>query len=120
VVPNATITCGLNVQNPHNSTHVPETINVVATINCNVAAASLSLSVTLWKSFCDPQCQQEPYGATGTAGNTGKASIQANSAGPCTSGDYFGVASGEVVAPPGFTPPEGPVSGQSPTVSITC
>ncbi len=120
VVPNTVITCNLNVQNPHNSTHVGGTINVVATIGCNVPAASLSIAVTLWKSVCDPGCQQVPYGATGTNSNAGSASIQANSAAACTSGDYFGVASGEIVSPPGYTPPSGSVSGQGATVSITC
>jgi hypothetical protein len=118
--PQTVIACVLNVQNPHNSTHNPENVNVVATFSCSAPTSSLSISVTLWKSFCDPQCQQEPYGSTGSAHNTNSRSISANSAGPCTSGDYVGVASAGLISPPGFVPPAATTAGQGNTVPITC
>ena len=120
VAPQTVITCVLNVQNPHNSSHVPGQINVVATFNCSAPTASLGISVTLWKSFCDPQCQQQPYGSTGTSNNTNSRSISAQSNGNCTPGDYVGVASARLVSPPGFTPPIATTGAQGNTVSITC
>ena len=41
--------CGIQVQDPHNSTHVPGSINVVATVNCSVAVSHIALFVTLYK-----------------------------------------------------------------------
>jgi hypothetical protein len=117
----AVISCTLNVQNAHNSSHVGGTINVVATIDCTpVAASSLSISVTLYKAYCDSSCHQVPYGNTRTNRNTERASIQENSAAACTSGDYFGVAYGSIVSPPGYTPPSGTVSSVGATSHITC
>jgi hypothetical protein len=115
------IACTLNVQNAHGSTHVGGTVNVVATISCTpVAASRLSLQVTLYKVVCDPGCYDAAYGKTGSTTNYGHASVQANSAGPCTPGDYFGSAYGSIVSPPGYTPPSGTVSGAGRTSRVTC
>jgi hypothetical protein len=76
--------------------------------------------VTLYKVVCDPGCSQVAYGRTGSAVNYAQPYIEANSAANCTSGDYFGVAFGTVIAPPGYTPPTGNVSGAGKTLSITC
>jgi hypothetical protein len=116
----AAIVCKFQVQDPHNSTHVGGTVNVVATVSCVPAAESLSIRVTLYKVVCDPGCSQVPYGVTGSAKNVGKATIQANSAASCSSGDYFGVSYATIVAPPGFTPPSANVSGSGRTVAISC
>jgi hypothetical protein len=118
--PNATYTCTLNVQRPHNSTHVGGTVNVVATISCGIAVTRMNLQVTLYKVVYDPGCSQVPYGKTGSSVTYGNRTIQANSAAACSSGDYFGQAYGSIQAPPGYTPPTGTVEGPGPTVAISC
>lgn len=48
VAPTAAIAiCKLSVDNPHPSTHVPGTVNVVAAIKCNGAVSALALTVVL-------------------------------------------------------------------------
>jgi hypothetical protein len=107
-----TITCTLAIQNPHNSSHVPGTVNVVATWACTAPVSELSIDVQL---FLDGvQVGQ------GSNANAGSAALQANAAATCVPGQYFGTAQGSVVFPPGFVPPSGSASVQSPTVLISC
>jgi hypothetical protein len=120
VSPDATYSCTLNVQNPHNSSHVGGTINVVATISCGIAVTRMSLQVTFYKVVCDPRCGTVPYGTTGSSVTYSNRTIQANSAAACSSGSYFGEAYGSIVAPPGFSPPTGTVEGPGATVAISC
>jgi hypothetical protein len=114
------IVCNLKVNNAHGSGHVGGTVNVVATLGCVPDAATLRLQVTLYKIVCDPNCNDDPYGSTGTNSNGGQPSISANSAAACTSGSYFGVAFGSIVAPPGYLPASGNVEGSGPTSKVTC
>jgi hypothetical protein len=45
--PNATITCTPNVANPHNSSHVNGTVNVVVTLSCTGPVAEISIKAAL-------------------------------------------------------------------------
>lgn len=112
VAAQTTITCTLAIQNPHNSSHVPGTVNVVATWTCTAPVSSLSISVQLFLNGVQV--------ASGANSNAGQAFLQGNAATTCVPGEYFGTASGTVVFPPGFVPPSGSGSVGSPTVLITC
>jgi hypothetical protein len=115
------IVCHLSVANPHKSTHVPGTINVVATLSCTgLNPAYSSVTVQLYKIVCTPGCNAVAYGAAGSASGRYKQSISANSAGPCTSGQYYGAAYGYVQAPPGVNPPTANLEAAGQTVSISC
>lgn len=108
----STITCTAQVQNPHNSTHVGGTVNVVATIKCTGAVSSLALRVGLYLNGS--------LISSSTVSNAGKATIQGNAAKACKSGTYTGMASWATVFPPTYVPPtaSGLLTGAS--VKITC
>lgn len=108
----STITCTLSIANPHQSGHVPGTVNVVATWSCTSAVSSLSMTVTLFRNGSQV--------AQGSFANAGKASLKGNAATPCVSGSYYGTAQGTVVFPPNYEPPSSTLFVQSATVSITC
>lgn len=107
-----TITCTLQIDNPHSSSHVPGTVNVVARWTCTAPVTSLEISVQLFLNGVEV--------ASGANDNAGQAFLQANAATTCVPGEYSGTASGTVVFPPGFEPPSGGGSVASPTVLITC
>lgn len=114
VRPDITITCTLNVQNPHNSSHVAGTVNVVATITCDAPVSALAINVGLYFNGA-------LVASSGPVTNAGSAFIQGNAAVPCANGTYTGGATGAVIFPAGFSPPSGTwpeVFGN--TVSITC
>lgn len=117
--PSAVYSCTLNVQQAHGSTHVGGTINVVAAIHCTIAITRISLQVTLYKVVCTPGCHPIAYGKPGSAVTYAGADIQANSAGPCTTGSYYGVAYGSMLAV-GKVPSTGSVEGPGPTTSVVC
>lgn len=95
----ATITCNLNVQNVHGSTHFAGTINGVAKVTCTAAVAQLKLHYSLIR--VSPNNTQW---AAGSVSNTGKATIQNNKAVNCSQGpgQFQGWAQGELVLPPGY------------------
>ena len=107
-----TITCTLSIDNPHKSTHVPTTVNVVAHWACTAPVASLSLSVKLYRGVVQV--------GSGNSSNAGQAALNGNAAANCVNGQYLGTATGTVVFPPGYTPQSSTRSVQSPVVSITC
>lgn len=106
------ISCTLAIQNPHNSTHVIGTVNVVATWTCTEPVSSLAMTVSL---FLDGVLVAQM-----SFSNAGQAFLQGNAAQTCVPGAYFGQATGTVVFPPGYDPPEGSGTVQSPTILITC
>jgi hypothetical protein len=113
IKPQTTITCTLAVQYPHNSTHVPENVNVVATIACTAPVSELGITVGLYFNGA--------LVASGTNTNAGSPAIQGNAATPCVSGTYTGGAVGAVIFPPGYVPPEGSMGEvYSPSIAITC
>lgn len=93
-----TITCNLNVQDPHGSTHVSGTINVVARVSCGVPAARIRLQLSLfrvspYKSWAAPTLQKDNV-----------AVLQNNRAVSCSEGpaDFRGWAAGTITPPPGY------------------
>lgn len=114
----ATISCGLNVQNVHSSTHINGTINGVATINCTGTAGKLTLHYSLIRVSPNPT----QWGAPSVT-NTGRSSIQNNRAVSCNQGPgtFRGWAQGVIVPPAGYTL-VGPAtsSGYGNITSVVC
>ncbi|KGJ71769.1 hypothetical protein GY21_19960 [Cryobacterium roopkundense] len=96
----ASISCNLNVQNVHGSTHVSGTINGVAVISCTAAAGSLTLHYSLIR--VSPNYTQ--WGA-GSKSNAGQKTLQNNRAVSCSEGpgNFQGWAQGVISPPPGYT-----------------
>jgi hypothetical protein len=112
-VTNATIVCTPNVQNPHNSSHVNGTINVVVTLTCTSVVPQINIRAALYKNgLLVKDSGQRTFNNTAFAQN--------NAAVPCSNGTYQGWMSYGVLFPPGFTPPTGASSGFGNAVSIVC
>lgn len=107
-----TITCQVQVQYPHNSTHVPGTVNVVGTTRCDAPIASIVLSLVLLK-------EAQPVGR-GISGRIVGAEAQVNAAAPCSPGLYTGLMAFWLVFPPGFFPPTAINLLSSPPIPIVC
>jgi hypothetical protein len=102
----AAITCRIQVQNPHNSTHVPGTINVVATVNCTGQVSHIASFVTLYKNGA--------YAGSGANDVYNTSSDSVNAAAGCVIGqDYYATASAEIWYPSG--PPQWTNIVNSPT-----
>ncbi len=108
-----TITCTPNVQNPHNSSHVNGTINVVVTLTCTAPVSQINIRAALYKNGTLVK-------DSGQKTFNGTASAQNNAAVPCSNGTYQGWMSYGVAFPAGYTPPTGASSGYGNAVSITC
>lgn len=95
----ASISCTLNVQNVHASTHKDGTINGVARINCTAPAGSLQIHYSL--------IRMSPYTQWGGPSRTngGYTFIQTNRAVDCDQGpaSFRGWAQGFIAPPPGYT-----------------
>jgi len=94
------ITCNLNVQYVHGSTHVSGTINGVAVVTCTGGpAGSLLLHYSLIRVSPNPN----QWAADDTS-NVGASSLQNNRAVPCSEGpgDFRGWAMGVITPPPGY------------------
>lgn len=108
------ISCNLNVQNPHNSTHVPGSVNVVVTVQCTSQVAAIALRSALYY-------EGGLVSDSGSSTSTGVAFKQSNAAwSPCVSGSYVGWGSTNVQFPPGYTPASGSITSYGNTVSILC
>lgn len=109
----AVITCTPNVQSPHNSTHVPGTVNVVVTLSCTAPVPYISIRAALYRSgsLVKDSGAKSVYGAR---------SAQNNAAEPCHGATYQGWMSYVVQFPAGYVPPTGASSGFGPTRAITC
>jgi hypothetical protein len=94
-----TYPCDLIVQHPHHSSHFPSTINVVTNIQCQSAAAQLTLGTFLERNSPNPMQWHAP-----TEMNTGQASLQSNRAVGCAEGPgtFRGWAVGTIVPPAGY------------------
>lgn len=119
-----TITCYTNFQDAHESSHVPATVNVVATVNClfddglPAPVTSLTLRVQLfYGTYPNGVLESE-----GDFANEGQSSLSGNAAAPCVPGYYYGYGYMTVVFPPNYAPPTGAAQGGSgrPAVLITC
>jgi hypothetical protein len=112
VSPNATITCKVQIQNPHNSSHVRGTVNVVTTVKCTARVADIKLNVQLYHN--GRQVAARGFNRAGVS------SLQGNAAHACASGSYQGRAQVTVAFPPGYKPPVERASVASRTVNIHC
>lgn len=94
-----TISCNLNVQNVHPSSHFSGTINGVATIGCTSAAGKLTLHYSLIRVSPNPTQWGGP-----SVTNTGQSWIQTNRAVDCNQGPgtFRGWAQGVIAPPPGY------------------
>jgi hypothetical protein len=112
--PDATITCALNVsQYPHNSGHVPGTINVVETAACTAPVPKVTVTAYLYTPIPRPTVK----GATAT----GTLSVSSNAATTyCANGTYQGYGYMTVTFPPGYAPPTAALGKLGPTAAITC
>ncbi len=109
------ITCVPGGDNPHKSTHVPGTINVIVNVTCTGPVTQITI-----------RCGFYYNGALTYVGPSksfsGRATASTNAAVPCKSGYYQGYISYSVKFPPGYEPPTGGGSGaDNPNVvKITC
>jgi hypothetical protein len=108
-----TITCTPNVQNPHNSTHVPGTVNVVATFSCTAPVTELNVDAALYRNGV--LVAESGYNSV-----TGSSYAQNNAAEPCNNATYQGWGGFYVIFPPGYEPPAGSTSGFGNPAAITC
>lgn len=106
------ITCTLQINNPHKSTHVPGTINVTATWGCSSIVAELDIEIYLYLGGI--------LVGDGSSSGEATANLQANAYSGCTSGTYQGIADGRVVFPAGYTPPTQFTTVHSGSVFISC
>lgn len=94
------ITCTINVQDAHGSTHVNGTINVVSTVSCTAPVAMLQQRTALYKVGGSSWwgSQEVTYDVR---------TVQSNSATPCSQapGSFYGAAVTDVVWPLGYTGP---------------
>ena len=103
------INCYLNVQNPHSSSHVPGTVNVAATVNCDADVAWDCIQVALWSDndqayVADSGCVVQ---GLGNGGYVNAATTYC----PLQPGWYIGWGYTDVIAPPGYQPQEATASG---------
>lgn len=106
------ITCTIQAQYPHDSSHVAGTANVVGTISCTAPVSSLSITVELY--------YEGVLVSSSSKSNAGQAFISHNAATTCVPGYYQGRATGYVVFPPGYVPPSGFIGATSPSVFVDC
>lgn len=109
----AVIRCQGQVQRPHNSTHVPGTVNVVVTVSCSAAVPEITTRAALYKNG-----QLVNQSTLRTQHNT--RSAQNNAAVRCSPGNYRGWMYFKVVFPPGYNPPTGSANGLGQEVAISC
>ncbi|MEU7134879.1 hypothetical protein [Streptomyces sp. NPDC046261] len=109
----AVIRCTGQVQRPHNSTHVPGTVNVVVTVSCTAPVPEITTRAALYKNG-----QLVKQSTLRTQRNT--ASGQNNAAVRCSPGNYRGWMYFKVVFPPGYRPPTGSGNGLGQEVALGC
>ncbi|MFD9409681.1 hypothetical protein ACFWBN_22065 [Streptomyces sp. NPDC059989] len=109
----AVIRCAGQVQRPHNSTHVPGTVNVVVTVSCTAAVPEITTRAALYKNG-----QLVNQSTLRTQHNS--RSAQNNAAVRCSPGKYRGWMYFKVVFPPGYNPPTASANGLGQEVAISC
>lgn len=114
--PGGVITCTMNVQYPHKSTHVPGTINIEVIATC-VGGDPNELSVTA--SLYQPPPLKTIVGKTSTVYERPTASSNAANTG-CYSGTYQGHGAINVIFPAGYEPNPQQGSENGKAIKITC
>ena len=110
------ITCYPNVQDPHESHHVPETVNVVATVNC-YHSDGLPAAVTYMDMTIQLLYGEYPNGevvAQNNCSNEGSSYLSCNAAtSTCVPGYYYPWVYITIEFPPGYTPQWGYTQGST-------
>lgn len=104
------ITCTLKVNYPHNSTHVGGTVNVTSEIKCTSNVDSIYTSTGL----------RGAQTANGWAQKFNINYASSNAAMPCVNGTYWGIGSGTVTFPSGYSPRVQNVSGAGSSKATNC
>ena len=107
-----TFSCSTSVDNPHESTHVPGTINTVVTVTCGVPMTAESVTAHL---YLDGSLV-----ASGSKTTSLKTKTQANAAIACTSGTFVGAGAVAVVPPAGYSPSSWAWAGYSAAIPDPC
>ncbi|MFC5144966.1 hypothetical protein [Streptomyces aureoversilis] len=107
------IRCQGQVQRPHNSTHVPGTINVVVTVSCSAPVPQITTRAALYKNG-----HLVHQSTLRTQTNT--RSAQNNAAVRCSPGNYRGWMYFKVVFPPGYRPPTASANALGQEVALNC
>jgi hypothetical protein len=107
------ITCSANVQNPHNSSHVNGTVNVVVTLLCTATVPQINIRAALYRNGVLVK-------DSGQRTINNNVVAQNNAAEPCHNATYQGWMSYGVLFPPGYTPQTGASSGFGNVVNIIC
>ena len=96
----SSITCTISIDNPHKSTHVPTTVNVVShwNLRCDRAEANTRHQAV-------PRSATSRFGTF--RGERVPSVLNGNAAASCVNGQYLGEATGTVVFPLGYNPPSG-------------
>jgi hypothetical protein len=107
------ITCTQVTQNPHKSTHVPGTVNVVTVLTCTAPVPQINIRAALYRggALVRDSGQKSVYNSR---------TAQHNAAVTCVNGTYQGWGSTGILFPPGYVPPTGTTSDWGNAVSITC
>lgn len=108
------INCSLSAPNPHQSGHVPGTVNFNPVTSCTSAVASIAMGSALGDSLGRVSTDG------GICSNLGKSSLNCPTSMSCKTAKYWGSVDATVTAPPGYTPSTLYLSNESNTVSITC
>jgi hypothetical protein len=107
------ITCTPNVQNPHKSTHVPGTVNVVVTMSCTAPVSEIWVDAALYRNGgLVVESGYRVFYSTAYGSN--------NAAEPCHTASYVGWGGFGVLFPPGYVPQWATTSGFGNSVYITC
>jgi hypothetical protein len=104
------ITCTAKQNNPHHSTHKPETVNATGSVTCTAPVASITMTMYL---YWDGYLQNSK-----TFRSVGKSSVSGNVAAPCETGGWQASLIAEIYFPPGYEPSPQSVS-DSKTADVT-
>ncbi|MWV59916.1 hypothetical protein [Rathayibacter sp. VKM Ac-2754] len=104
------ITCTLKVHYPHNSSHVGGTINVTSDIKCTSGVDSIYSSTGL----------RGTQSANGWKQKYNDFYVASNAAEPCKNARYWGVGSGTVTFPAGFSPRVQNLEGGGAARTVDC
>lgn len=106
------IVCNLFMHHPHNSHHVPGTVNASATAECSGAVPYIELNVGISRDGV-------LLGGNQFFINNGSR-VVGNSAAVCVPGVYRSVAVVSIMWPAGYNPQQGTGNGLSSAIPITC
>jgi hypothetical protein len=106
------ITCTVNAQYPHNSSHVNGTINGVITINCTNLVQRMVGVMSLYNNGV--------FVAGGGLDESWRAVDSMNAAVSCADGTYHTEGGVSIYFPPGYSPPTWHGWVQSASIYLTC